>query len=121
MKTRKETQRSKSPEPPQPRLSKADLDGLVEEATVDCYNESEQATGLYTMMEDNLKLPFETEILGIPVTVTRIDITEKDQIVAVCRRGNVKQKVPILDLPLPSPRPSGSEWIEAYRHWVRGR
>jgi len=44
------------------RLSKARLDRLVEEAIVDCYNESEQVTGLYTMIEDNLALPFETTV-----------------------------------------------------------
>jgi len=31
-------------------------------------------------------------------------------------RGRERQSVPILDLPLPSPRPEGVEWIEAYRH-----
>jgi hypothetical protein len=33
---------------------------MVEEATVDCYNEDEQATGLFTMIEENLEVPFET-------------------------------------------------------------
>jgi hypothetical protein len=32
----------------------------------------------------------------------------------------LKQKLPILELPLPTPRPLGSEWIEAYRYWARG-
>jgi hypothetical protein len=104
----------------QPRLSKSELDRLIEEAIVDCYNESEQATGLYTMIEDNLQLPFETEVLGVPVTVVAIDITEDNLIVAVCKRGGLTQKLPILELPLPSPPPTGSEWIEAYRHWARG-
>ena len=48
------------------RLSKARLDELVEEAIVDCYNESEQVTGLYTMIEDNLVVPFETAVLRVP-------------------------------------------------------
>ena len=43
------------------------------------------------------------------------------EIVAICRRGRERQKVPILDLPLPEPRPEGSEWIDAYRRWVKGR
>jgi len=102
------------------RLSKARLDELVEEAIVDCYNESEQVTGLYTMIEDNLAVPFETIALGVPVTVVRVQLTLRDEIVAVCRRARTRQKVPLLDLPLPSPPPAGSEWIAAYRHWLLG-
>ena len=111
---RKATRRHKRP-------SNTQLDQMVEEATVDCYNESEQATGLYTMIENNLALPFETTLLGVPVTVERTDLTQRDEIVAVCRRSRVRQTVPIIDLPLPSPRPAGAEWIDAYRHWLRGR
>lgn len=102
-------------------LSQARLDRLVEEAIVDCYNESEQVVGLYTMIEDNLALPFETMVLGVPVTVERVDLTSRDEIVAICRRGGGRQTVPILDLPLPSRPPTGAEWIQAYRHWVGGR
>jgi len=103
------------------RLSKTRLDRLVVEAIVDCYNESEQVTGLYTMIEGNLALPFETMVLGVQVTVERVDLTQREEIVALCRRAGVRQTVPILDLPLPSRRPAGAEWIDAYRHWVGGR
>jgi len=90
------------------RLSKTRLDRLVVEAIVDCYNESEQVTGLYTMIEGNLALPFETMVLGVQVTVERVDLTQREEIVALCRRAGVRQTVPILDLPLPSRRPAGS-------------
>jgi Calcium binding len=102
------------------QLRKARLDELVEQAIVDCYNESEQVTGLYTMLEDNLAVPFKTTVLGVPVTVVRVQLTLTDEIVAVCRRAGLHQTVPLLDLPLPSPPPAGSEWIAAYRHWLRG-
>jgi Calcium binding len=103
---------------PQPTISKAELDALIEEATVDCYNEEEQVTGLFTMLEEHLVLPFQTSMLGMTVTVTRVDLTVSDQIVAICRRDGVKQAIPILDLPLPVPAPDGAEWIEAYRRWL---
>src|SRR5215471_14421778 len=83
------------------RLSKARLDELVEEALVDAYGESEQATGFYTMMENDLQLPFETEILGMTVIVEGIDITEDDQLVAVCRKDKTKQRISLSELPLP--------------------
>ena len=41
------------------RLSKARLYELIEEATVDAYDESEQRMGFYTLIEDNLRFPFE--------------------------------------------------------------
>jgi hypothetical protein len=73
------------------------------------------------MIEEHLALPFETEVLRLPVTVERIDLTEADEVVAICRRGRTRQQINVLDLPLPTPRPEGAEWIEAYRHWARGR
>jgi hypothetical protein len=47
-------------------------------------------------------------------------MTLDGQIVAICRRGKARQKIPILDLPLPTAAPAGVEWIVAYRQWRRG-
>lgn len=94
---------------------------LIAEATVDAYNESEQLVGFYTMFEEHLDMPFEATILDVSVIVERVDVTDDDQIVAICRRGRSKQAVPILELPLPTPRPAGAEWIDAYRLWSKPR
>jgi hypothetical protein len=98
-------------------LSEAELDALIAQATVDCYNEDEELTGFAVMIEDNLALPFETTVLGVTVTVRKIDQTGSG-IVAICVRGKHRQAIPILDLPLPDPPPPGAEWIAAYRHWA---
>ena len=112
-KTRKPTGRANGP-------SAAKLDEMIETAIVDSYGESEQIVGFYTMLEDNLALPFKTEVLGVEVMVERIDLTNDEQIVAVCSRGKAKQSVPLLDLPLPSPSPAGADWIAAFRRWAGG-
>jgi hypothetical protein len=65
----------------------ARLDKMIAEAVVDAYGESEQIVGFYTMLEDNLVVPFENEILGVQVTAERIDMSDYEQIVAVCMRG----------------------------------
>jgi hypothetical protein len=96
------------------------LKQMIEEATVDCYNESEEVTGLFTMIDENLRLPFETLILGVLVVVERVDLNDSEEIVAICSRGLDRQSIPILELPLPSPPPEGAEWIEAYREWLKG-
>jgi len=103
-----------------PSMSKGRLAALVEEATVDCYNASEAVCGFYTMIEDHLKVPFATAVLGVDVEVTRVELTRQEEIVAVCVRGKHRQRIPVCDLPLPSPPPAGAEWIEAYRRWAAG-
>ncbi len=95
------------------------LEALVEEATVDCYDETEQIVGLFTMIEDNLELPFQTRVLGLEVTVGAVEQSDDGSPVAVCRHGRETQRISLLDLPLPSPPPKGAECIAAYRHWAR--
>jgi len=55
----------------QSTISTAELDELIEQATVDCYHDAEQVTGLFTMIEEHLELPFTTTVLGMPVTVAK--------------------------------------------------
>jgi hypothetical protein len=100
--------------------SDAKLDEMIEAATMDAYGESEQIVGFYTMLEDKLRTPFKTEMLGVEVTVERIDMTDDSRIVAVCSNGRSRQPVSVLDLPLPCPPPEGAEWILAFRRWTRG-
>lgn len=91
---------------------------MVEAATVDAYGEAEQETGWHCMLEENLEMPFETEVLGVTVQVQKLDLVDLD-IVAVCRRGRHRQTIPLLELPMPKSRPSGAEWLDAYRRWKR--
>lgn len=107
------------PRRPRSTISTAELDELIEQATVDCYHDSEQVTGLFTMIEEQLALPFRTTVLGVPVTIGRVDVTTTDEIVAICTRDGHRQTIPILQLTVPDPWPDGWEWIEAYRHWAR--
>ena len=91
--------------------SKARLERLVEEAMLDAYGEAEQRTGFLSALEDHLDLPFETSVLGVAVTVKKVDVTEAGEIVAICRRGRERQAILILDLPLPAPLPPGAECV----------
>lgn len=98
----------------------AHLDELIEEATVDCHDEDEQVRGLFAVMEENLALPFMTPILGVDASVAAIEMDDYGRIKAVCERDGQQQRIDLADLPLPSPPPSGVEWIAAYRRWLEG-
>ena len=94
-----------------------DLDALIAEATVDCYGDDEQLTGLLTMVDENVAVPFDTVVLGVPVTVRAVELTVDGRIAALVREG-LEQRISLLDLPLPDPRPDGVEWVQAYRRWT---
>jgi hypothetical protein len=48
-------------------LAPSRLEAVIEEATIDAYTESEQAGGFQAMIEQELDLPLETVVLGVPV------------------------------------------------------
>jgi hypothetical protein len=99
-------------------MTQSQLQALVDEATVDAHDEDEQVMGLFSMIVDNLALPFETIVLGVGVTVDSVDVSDRGDIVAICSRGRFQQSISLLELALPTPSPDGTEWIEAYRRWA---
>ncbi|WP_433566832.1 calcium-binding protein [Nocardia sp. CA-151230] len=78
------------------KLTKAQLEAMVEEATVDAYGDEEQLVGFYTMIADNLEIPFETEVFGLTVTVDSIDLLPGSGVVAICTFGRYSRSSPAL-------------------------
>jgi hypothetical protein len=94
---------------------------LVEEATVDCYGEDEQHSGLVNMILDEVECPFKAKVIGEEVEVTDFDCPEEGYgLYAVCRRKGKKYKVDVNTLEWVKPYPKGFEWIEAYLYWRQG-
>ncbi|MEV0900391.1 hypothetical protein [Actinoplanes sp. NPDC049802] len=91
-------------------LSDSEFDALAAEAVVDCYDEHEQLSGFFAMIGGDLAVPFETEVLGLPVVIRKVD-----------RHSSGVVAIGVLDLPLPDPAPDGAQWIGAYRRWVGAR
>src|SRR4051795_10511755 len=97
-----------------------DLDALIEEAAVDCYDEADQGAEFSACLEDELELPFTTRLFGVDVSVEQIEQTEHDAIVAVCRADPDAGSLRWVDLPLPTPLPEGAKWIAAWKKWRIG-
>jgi hypothetical protein len=73
---------------------------MVAEAVVDAHGEDEQLSGFFNLIDEHLAVPFETTVLGVSVTVAEIGFTSS-WITAICVRGQHRQAISILDLPLP--------------------
>jgi hypothetical protein len=103
------------------RSTTAILDAMIATAAADARDVDEVIMGFLDCLDQHLRMPFDSPVLGLLVTVTGFSYSDDGAIVACCLHGRITQNIPILDLPLPSPPPDGHEWIAAYRRWCRGR
>ncbi|CAG6393441.1 hypothetical protein NMG29_02135 [Streptomyces cocklensis] len=99
-------------------MSAAELDALIEDATVDTYDEIEAVNGFLAVIDEHLALPFSTTVLGVEVTVVEVDLTNDHRVIARCMREGFRQDIGLLELPLPQPPPDGAHWVEAFRRWA---
>ena len=90
-----------------------ELGKLIEEATVDCYNEDEAEGGFSVAFEDNVPLPFPAKVIGEDVEVHGFDLVSGTA-VARCFRKGKEFKVSVLSLEVPK-NLHGRKWLEAYR------
>ncbi|CAG0947479.1 hypothetical protein ANRL1_04173 [Anaerolineae bacterium] len=104
------------------RASQKQLDKLLEEATVDCYDEYEAFTGVVITLADNLPFPFEAKVIGETVEVIGIDDNRSDMkrgIIANVRKGKREYKVAFSELEIPK-KLKTNKWFELYEYWARG-
>lgn len=95
------------------------LKQLIEEATLDCYDEYEQRVGFYTVLEENIQFPFKATVVGEEVEVVRVE-QENDRVDAICKRKGKSYTVDILNIEYKPQDVDGWEWIEVYRAWAEG-
>ena len=94
---------------------------LIEEGTVDAYDEYEQHTGLLTMLEDHVVCPFKARVIGEVVEVTNFEWPESGLgFKARCQYKSKTYSVDITSLEWTEPLPEGFEWIEAFFEWSKG-
>ncbi|PIY80454.1 MAG: hypothetical protein COY80_02875 [Candidatus Pacebacteria bacterium CG_4_10_14_0_8_um_filter_42_14] len=94
------------------------LDQLIEEATVDCYDEEECRIGFFTMFEDNLQMPFAATIGGRKISVIKIDCDGK--MIKVLVQDELGQIwVDILDIEV-GEKVRGLNWLNVYRKREQG-
>jgi len=94
------------------------LRALIDQATGDSVDESDEHAGLLSTVREEVVCPFRARLDGEMVECIRLEWPKKGYgLNAVCRsRGNTVI-VDICKLEWVEPRPKGYEWIEAYFAW----
>lgn len=96
------------------------LNELIEEATIDCYDEDEQHSGLLTMIEDNVVFPFEATVIGERVQITGMAWPDDGYgLQFTCEKNGETYVIDAGSIEWAEPLPEGFEWIEAYFAWAR--
>lgn len=97
------------------------LEELIEEATIDCYNEDEQHSGLLTTIEDNVVFPFAAKVIGEIVQITGMEWPDDGLgLHFTCEKNGETYEIDAGSIEWVEPLPEGFEWIEAYLSWARG-
>ena len=100
--------------------SPADLDHLIEEITVDAYNDDEKLWAFRQAFEDNVALPSDGFVIGEPVSVIEIDYdgNERRGLAARCRREDGSEHVVAASEVMLPQSTRGARHLAAYRKWL---
>ncbi|MCI0721011.1 MAG: calcium-binding protein [Acidobacteria bacterium] len=105
----------------QTQLDKDKVRRAFEEAIIDCYGEYEQHSGLLTMIEQEVKFPFQAQVLGNIVKVVGMEWPDDDEfgLDFVCEHKGKRHRVEARSVDLVSPFPEGHLYIAAYLDWKK--
>ena len=95
-----------------------ELDALIEEVTVDAYNDSEQLTAFETAFDEVANFPCHGSVIGEDVEVLSLAADDdRGELVATCRRAGRRYKVALQEIDLRSD-PATLRLFAAYRRWL---
>ena len=97
------------------------LQELLGEATVDCYDEEEEFSGVLCTLDGNLNYPLQATALGEIVEVVGLDQSRsglRHGIIATVRKGDQEYRVALSELEFTNLDPTSAEWLAMYRYWL---
>lgn len=97
------------------------LNALLEEATVDCYDEEEEFAGILCTLDERLSFPLQAIALGEPVEVVALDESRSSLrrgVIARVRKDDHEYLMALAELEFVDPDSTSAEWLAAYRYWL---
>jgi len=100
------------------RKADSDLDRLIEEITVDAYDEDEQLMGFENAFDEGADFPCPGTVVGEEVEVLSVSVkNNRRELIATCQRGARQYDVALLDTDVHGDSAT-SRLIAAYRRWL---
>ena len=96
----------------------ARLRALIDQATGDSVDESDEHAGLLSTIRAEVVCPFPARIAGEDVECVRLEWPKNGYgLKAICKSKTKTREVDISLLEFVEPLPKGHEWLEAYFAW----
>jgi len=103
---------------PPTRQADAELDALIDEITVDAYDQDEQLMGFEAAFDEDASFPCSGTVVGEEVQVLSVSRRDnRHELIATCQRHNRRYKIALLDVNLDAD-PHTSRLIAAYHRWI---
>ena len=100
------------------RKGEAELDRLIDEITVDAYDEDEQLTGFENAFDEDATFPCPGTVVGEEVEVLSVAVGDhRRELIATCKRGGRRYDVALLDVDLRADLAT-SRLVAAYKRWL---
>lgn len=102
-------------------MDEARLEALLEEATVDCYDEEEEFWGVFSTLDSRLSFPLQARLLGETMSLVGLDGERsglRRGVMARVRKGEKEYTVALSELEIMNPDPVSAEWLAVYRYWM---
>ncbi|MGH2836582.1 MAG: calcium-binding protein [Solirubrobacteraceae bacterium] len=101
------------------RHAAPELDILIEEITVDAYDQDEQLMGFENAFNEDANFPCRGTVIGEEVEVLSVSqANNRHELIATCQRNGRRYAIALLDINLDAD-PDTSRLIAAYRRWIR--
>jgi hypothetical protein len=103
--------------------SEEELDRMIDEATVDCYDEYEAFIGIVYYLAGKMSFPFRAKWLGDVVEVIGIDDEEsgyEKEVMAQILTGEDEYTVTLDELESIPDDTENGKYLEMYKYWIRG-
>jgi energy-converting hydrogenase A subunit M len=105
------------------KTSQEEIDKIIDEATVDCYDEYEAFAGVVSYLSDEISFPFKAKWLGDVVEVIGIDSEEsscENEVMAQILTEEDEYTIALEELESMPDDAVNSKYLEMYEYWIRG-
>ena len=100
------------------RQTGPELDSLIAEITIDCYDEDEALSAFENAFDEEVSFPIPAVVVGQEIEVVTVRTSDgRRELIATCQRAGRRHHIALLDITIHADQPA-TRLLAAYRRWL---